>query len=44
MTYVSRSCCLRRWRSVLRVKLPSWQPTFGDAPNWYFVPFLSRIL
>ena len=29
---------------VFRVKLPSWQPTFLVAPNWFLVPCLSRIL
>eukprot|EP00956_Cyclotella_meneghiniana_P029282 scaffold70358_cov69-Cyclotella_meneghiniana.AAC.5 len=35
---ISTSWCSK----VLRVKLPSWQPTNGVAPYWVFVPYFSR--
>ena len=36
-TNVWRLCCLRLWRTDLRMKDPSWHPFLGVAPNWLFV-------
>ena len=43
-TNVGRLCWCLRWRRDLRVKLPSWHPTFGVAPNCVRMPCLSRYL